>query len=66
MGGDKSMGPLLPALRAGLEKVGVADVRTVVIPDSGHWLTEEKPAEVTAAIESFIAATAGTRGSSRR
>lgn len=59
LGGDKSLGPLLPAFAAGLKKVGVTDVRTSVIAGSGHWIAEEQPAAVTAAIIGFIRQTRG-------
>jgi pimeloyl-ACP methyl ester carboxylesterase len=32
-----------------------ADVQTVVIPDAGHWVAEQAPAEVLAALLAFLA-----------
>jgi pimeloyl-ACP methyl ester carboxylesterase len=32
-------------------------VATSIIADSGHWVAEEQPAEVAAAINRFIAST---------
>jgi pimeloyl-ACP methyl ester carboxylesterase len=36
-------------------KPAADDVQTVVIPDSGHWLAEEAPEEVLAALTAFLA-----------
>lgn len=57
VGGDKSLGPMLATMSAGLRKVGVADVRTVQIANSGHWIAEEQPAAVIAAIDGFVSDT---------
>jgi pimeloyl-ACP methyl ester carboxylesterase len=57
LGGDKSMGPLLPMLADGLRKVGATDVRTTVLTGSGHWLAEEQPKQVIDAIRAFVVAT---------
>lgn len=57
LGGEKSLGPLIPPLTEGLRKLGVADVRPVVVAGSGHWIAEEQPVAVVAAIRSFIDAT---------
>ena len=48
---------VLPEVAAGLGEVGAHDVVTSIIGDSGHWVAEEQPAEVAAAINRFIAAT---------
>ena len=48
---------VLPEVAAGLGEVGAHDVVTSIIADSGHWVAEEQPAEVAAAINRFIAAT---------
>jgi pimeloyl-ACP methyl ester carboxylesterase len=57
VGADKSMGPMLPPMAASLRRMGVADVRSVVIPDSGHWIAEENPGALIAAIRSFVGQT---------
>lgn len=31
------------------------DVRSVVIPDTGHWVAEEAPRQVLAALTTFLA-----------
>jgi pimeloyl-ACP methyl ester carboxylesterase len=31
-----------------------ADVTSVVVPNSGHWLMEEQPAATVAAIRNFL------------
>jgi pimeloyl-ACP methyl ester carboxylesterase len=59
IGGDKSFGPMLPAYVAGLRKVGVTNVRTLVVANSGHWIPEEQPAAIAAAIDIFVRQTAG-------
>ncbi|MFE3228646.1 alpha/beta fold hydrolase [Nocardia sp. NPDC059228] len=38
----------------GLHDVGVADVRTAMIPDAGHWPAEEQPASLARAITEFV------------
>jgi pimeloyl-ACP methyl ester carboxylesterase len=48
---------VLPEVAAGLGEAGAHDVFTSMIADSGHWVAEEQPAEVAAAINRFIAAT---------
>lgn len=46
---------LLPTVREGLRDTGATDVRTAVIPGSGHWPAEEQPAALAAIIEDFAA-----------
>src|SRR6266851_607781 len=48
---------VLPEVAAGLGEAGAHHVETSIITDSGHWVAEEQPAEVAAAIDRFIAAT---------
>lgn len=49
--GEKSMGAVL-----GIQANLVADnVSSTIIPATGHWLLEEKPAEVKAALRTFFA-----------
>ena len=45
---------ILPATVRGLEKYIDADYREVRIPDSGHWVQNEAPAEVNAALLEFL------------
>jgi pimeloyl-ACP methyl ester carboxylesterase len=47
----------LPEVAAGLGAVGAWQVATSIIADSGHWVAEEQPADVAAAINRFIAST---------
>ena len=51
MGGEKSFAPLMPAFA----KAVAVNVRTSVIPDSGHWLMDENPAATIAALSAFLA-----------
>ena len=46
---------VLPEVAAGLGEAGSRHVATSVIADSGHWVAEEQPAKVAAAINRFIA-----------
>ena len=48
---------VLPEVAAGLGKADAHHVDTSIIADSGHWVAEEQPAEVAAAINRLIAAT---------
>ncbi len=48
---------VLPEVEAGLGAVGARHVATSIIGDSGHWVAEEQPADVAAAINRFIAST---------
>jgi pimeloyl-ACP methyl ester carboxylesterase len=45
---------IVPATVRGLEKYIDADYREVRIPDSGHWVQNEAPAEVNAALLEFL------------
>ena len=47
----------LPEVAAGLAEAGVRHVATSIITDSGHWVAEEQPAQVAAAINRFIVST---------
>jgi pimeloyl-ACP methyl ester carboxylesterase len=47
---------ILPATVRGLEKYIDADYREVRIPESGHWVQNEAPAKVNAALLEFLAA----------
>jgi pimeloyl-ACP methyl ester carboxylesterase len=51
MAGEKSFAPLMP----GFVKAVATNVRTSVIPDSGHWLMDENPTATIAALSSFLA-----------
>jgi pimeloyl-ACP methyl ester carboxylesterase len=46
---------VLPEVAAGLGEAGTRYVATSIIADSGHWVAEEQPAMVAAAINRFIA-----------
>jgi pimeloyl-ACP methyl ester carboxylesterase len=46
---------VLPEVAAGLGEAGSRHVATSIIADSGHWVAEEQPAKVAAAINRFIA-----------
>jgi pimeloyl-ACP methyl ester carboxylesterase len=48
---------VLPEVAAGLGEAGGRYVATSIIADSGHWVAEEQPAKVAAAINRFIAST---------
>ena len=50
LAGDGSMGTLLE----GQARMVATDVRSVVLPDTGHWLTEERPAETKAELKKFF------------
>jgi pimeloyl-ACP methyl ester carboxylesterase len=50
IGAEKSFG----AAMADDMRFAVADVTSVVIPNSGHWLMEEQPAATIAAIREFL------------
>jgi pimeloyl-ACP methyl ester carboxylesterase len=36
-------------------KPAAADVQTVVIPDTGHWVAEQAPEELLTALSVFLA-----------
>jgi pimeloyl-ACP methyl ester carboxylesterase len=48
---------VLPEVAAGLGEAGSRYVATSIIGGSGHWVAEEQPAKVAAAINRFIAST---------
>lgn len=50
IGGDKSLGKELAAQM----KLVADNVTVVVLPDSGHWILEEKPKETTEALLKFL------------
>ena len=51
----------LPFMEEAAERVD--DLRTVVIDDAGHWVQQEKPDEVTAAMLDFLVTEAGETSS---
>jgi pimeloyl-ACP methyl ester carboxylesterase len=51
VGGDKSFGPLLPQVAKGLEKAGARSVTVESVAGGGHYLVDEKPAEIADLIE---------------
>lgn len=53
----------LPFMEEAAERVD--DLRTVLIDDAGHWVQQEKPAEVTAAMLSFLAPDAASGDAER-
>jgi pimeloyl-ACP methyl ester carboxylesterase len=52
---EYSHATVLPEVAAGLGEAGARYVATSIIADSGHWVAEEQPAEVAAAINRFVA-----------
>ena len=50
IGGDKSFGTAM----ADILRLVATDVRSVVIPNSGHWLMEEQPDATVGAIRDFL------------
>jgi pimeloyl-ACP methyl ester carboxylesterase len=50
MGGAESLG----AMAADTMKLVADDVQTLVIPDIGHWLAEQAPEEMLAALTAFL------------
>src|SRR6266700_1225811 len=50
IGGEKSFGPTMAVVM----RAAAADVREMVIPDSGHWLMEEQPKATVAAVRAFL------------
>jgi pimeloyl-ACP methyl ester carboxylesterase len=54
---EYSNATVLPEVAAGLGEAGTRYVATSIIADSGHWVAEEQPAKVAAAINRFIAST---------
>jgi pimeloyl-ACP methyl ester carboxylesterase len=50
MGGEKSMGALMPHFA----KAVAVNVQTSVIPDAGHWLMDENPRATIAALSKFL------------
>lgn len=51
VGGEHSWGPLAAL---GIEPAAI-DVQSVVIPGAGHWVAEQAPAELLAALADFLA-----------
>jgi pimeloyl-ACP methyl ester carboxylesterase len=54
-GGDKSVGTLNPRYAESLRKHGGVNVTTEVIKDSGHYVVDEQPEQVTELIERYAA-----------
>jgi pimeloyl-ACP methyl ester carboxylesterase len=52
---EYSHATVLPEVAAGLAEAGARYVATSIIADSGHWVAEEQPALVAAAVNRFIA-----------
>jgi pimeloyl-ACP methyl ester carboxylesterase len=50
---------VLRDVSAGLREAGARRVAASVIRDSGHWVAEERPADVAAAIDRFVSDVAG-------
>jgi pimeloyl-ACP methyl ester carboxylesterase len=53
--GDKTFGSLLPEMAYGLKGAGVHTVATETIAGAGHYVVDEKPAEVATLIERYAA-----------
>ena len=51
--GEFSHATVLDTVAEGLRQAGVCDVRTAVLPDSGHWPAEEQPAALARLIREF-------------
>ena len=51
MGGDRSFGPMIAAQ---IELIA-SEVTPHLVPEAGHWLLEENPADTVAAIRAFLA-----------
>jgi pimeloyl-ACP methyl ester carboxylesterase len=54
-GDTGQMWSALAPLMAAFAKAVAVNVRTSVIPDSGHWLMDENPAATIAALSAFLA-----------
>jgi pimeloyl-ACP methyl ester carboxylesterase len=52
---DNSLGAGLQALAESLRGHGAQDLRSVVVPDSGHWVAEEQPRATADALARFAA-----------
>jgi pimeloyl-ACP methyl ester carboxylesterase len=50
VGGEKSFGPLQAVIMRNV----ATNVQEAVVPGSGHWLMEERPAYTVALIRKFI------------
>jgi pimeloyl-ACP methyl ester carboxylesterase len=50
IGGEKSFGPTMAVVM----RAAASNIQEVVVPNSGHWLMEEKPAATIAAIAEFL------------
>jgi pimeloyl-ACP methyl ester carboxylesterase len=44
---------MVPQLKVGRTILGVA--ANIIVPDAGHFVPEERPAELTAALKTFFA-----------
>lgn len=51
VGGEKSFGPMM----ATVMRAAATDVTQAVVPDSGHWVMEENPADTIKFITDFLA-----------
>ena len=58
IGGDKANGNAL----AKQVKLVATNARAVVLPNTGHWLMEERPRETTDALMAFLDAPARAPG----
>ncbi len=56
---EYSHATLLPTVRDGLRHTGATDVRTALVPESGHWPAEEQPAALAAIIDDFATSVHG-------
>ena len=50
IGGEKSFGPMM----ATVMRFAASNVTQAVIPDAGHWLMEEQPAETVKVVHAFL------------
>ena len=58
-GAERSAGPLLPPIVAGLKALGATNVRTAVIADSGHFVADEQPAATAKVVADFADSVTG-------
>jgi pimeloyl-ACP methyl ester carboxylesterase len=61
VGGGNSFGPLLLGMAKGLEDAGANSVAAETVAGSGHYVLDEKPAEITALIERYASIASSNR-----
>lgn len=53
VGGQNTFAEILPKMAEALANVGATNVRTTMLEDSGHWMSEEQPERTATAIASL-------------